>query len=103
MYFHAPLHRLLLTWSTNNNAKCRAIFKMLVEANADIEQLDGLGDSPLLLAAGAMIIDPGKDIGRTLVPHIPPLRALLDAGADIKKTAKVTTRTARAMECYLLL
>ena len=85
----APLHHLILIWSAKSNAACQTIFQILLEAKVDIEQLDGLGNSPLLLAAGASITDPTDGMGKTKTePYLPALSALIAAGADITKTSR---------------
>ena len=73
-----PLHHLVQDWGTHNDKECRAILNMLVKANVDLEQLDGRGNTPLLIAAGA----PDRSNRRHL--NLPAIQPLLDAGADVK-------------------
>ncbi|KAM0421202.1 hypothetical protein ACHAPT_010922 [Fusarium lateritium] len=74
-----PLHRLVHKWHGKTDSACRAIFPMLVEAGADLEQLDGRGNTALLIAAQAST----QCLQFSL--HAPALRALLEAGADVNK------------------
>ncbi|CAM1510896.1 Fc.00g084090.m01.CDS01 [Cosmosporella sp. VM-42] len=77
-----PLHHLVERWGDDNDLACRAILRMLIKAGLNLEQLDGRGNTALLLVAGAM-----RGSGRSSL-HVPALRALLEAGADVKATDK---------------
>src|SRR3569833_2108636 len=72
----APLHHLVEVWGKKNNIECQAIFQVLIDAGADVEQLDGNGTTPLFLLCG-----PGGGRGPS---HVPAIRALLDAGAELE-------------------
>jgi ankyrin repeat protein len=76
-----PLHRLVYAWNLDNNSACRAILRMLIRANVDLEQLDGRGDTALLVAAGA----PERSEQRGKL-HLSAMQSLLEAGANIKAT-----------------
>ncbi|CAK4031069.1 hypothetical protein FOQG_06417 [Lecanosticta acicola] len=97
-----PLHRLLQTWSEENDSQCTAILRLLLGAGAQIEQLDGRGDTALLIAAG--------DEGYHKRVCISAMRALLAAGADPQQrdrkgdTALLRTfRTCRKLDALRLL
>ncbi|TPX18342.1 uncharacterized protein E0L32_011753 [Thyridium curvatum] len=78
-----PLHQLVRDWADANGAACQAILDMLLEAGADVDQLDFRGDTALLVAAGA----PG--LGNNRGPlRVRAIRALLAAGADANKAQK---------------
>lgn len=77
-----PLHRLVLSWYDKNDAACRTVFRLLLDAGADLEQLDGKGNTALLIAAGAT----DRDMYYRWL--IPATSALLAAGADVSKTTR---------------
>ncbi|KAJ4258844.1 hypothetical protein NW762_007931 [Fusarium torreyae] len=74
----APIHELVSNWKEENNSACRAILRLLVEAGADLEQLNGSKNTALLVAAGVS----------TWYTHhsmcSPALKALLKEGANAK-------------------
>jgi ankyrin repeat protein len=74
-----PLHRLVQEWSDANNAACQQVLKLLINANVDMGQLDGRGNSALLRASG------GHNTSGSRV-HLHAMRSLLEAGADVKVT-----------------
>lgn len=76
-----PLHRLVTAWNEENDAACRAALGSLIKANVDLEQLDNDGNTALLVAAGASRNGQGS-------VHIGAIRALLEAGADVKKKTR---------------
>ncbi|KAF3059647.1 Ankyrin-2 [Daldinia childiae] len=76
----APIHCLVTSWRDDNDSSCQAILRMLLEAGADLEQVDSEKNTALLLAAGA----PLRSSWTT--PRVLALKALLEAGADLNKT-----------------
>lgn len=74
-----PLHCLVQSWDLTNVKECQAVFRLLIRANVDLEQLDGRGDTAMLVAAGA----PRKG-GRGYLCAA-AIQTFLDAGADIKR------------------
>ncbi|VUC35027.1 unnamed protein product [Clonostachys rosea] len=75
----APLHCLVRSWTDQNDKDCRAILKLLLNAGADLEQVSGSGNTPLLIAAG------GSETNYRAQGHSFALKALLEAGADVTK------------------
>lgn len=73
----APIHHLVEAWQERNDSLCRAVLRLLLKAGADLEQLDGMGNTALLLSAGA------AGTGKL---HMSAMRALLAAGADVRRT-----------------
>ncbi|KAK4444770.1 ankyrin repeat-containing domain protein [Podospora aff. communis PSN243] len=81
----APIHVLIDMWWEANDEECRAILQCLVKAGADLEQLDGDGDTPLAIALGSL--DSSSYPARRQL-NFPALQALIEAGADINRTLK---------------
>ncbi|KAF4981767.1 hypothetical protein FZEAL_2489 [Fusarium zealandicum] len=75
-----PLHRLVYRWLDNNDQACQAIFRLLIKAGADLEQVGHGGNTALHIAAGDV------DSYRESTARLRALRALIDAGADVNKT-----------------
>ncbi|KAH7129728.1 ankyrin repeat-containing domain protein [Dactylonectria estremocensis] len=78
----APLNRLIEVWNPDNNVACRTILNMLIQAGADVDQPNGLGQTALLLTAGLNT--------RGSWPkqkQLDAMRALLEVGADITATS----------------
>ncbi|OIW33037.1 ankyrin [Coniochaeta ligniaria NRRL 30616] len=75
----APLHNLIAHWGDENDSACRHILQMLIKADADLEQVDGSGNTALLIAAGA----PRPQVASGSL-HVPAMRALLERGASVK-------------------
>ena len=84
----APIHALVNVWRESNDEACRAILQSLIGAGADLEQLDGNGETALFLAVGNM--EYGSYPARRPL-RLPALRALLEAGADVHRTRKGKT------------
>ncbi|MBE3041208.1 ankyrin repeat domain-containing protein, partial [Candidatus Bathyarchaeota archaeon] len=78
----APIHKLVLSWHEKNDTACQAIFQLLLKEGADLEQLDGKGNTALLIAAGAT----EREYHRRDI--LSATRALLAAGADAQKTTR---------------
>lgn len=76
----APIHRLVESWNDENDRASLEVLRLLLKGGADIEQLDGRGRTPLLIAAGSTY---RQNIG---VVKVPALRALLSAGANTSMT-----------------
>lgn len=79
----APLHRLVQSWNYNNDAACQVILRILLDAGADMEQLNDDGVTALLLAASFSC---RFSFSSSIVPCVPALRALLASGANVKAT-----------------
>uniref|UniRef100_A0A0B7KAB4 NACHT domain-containing protein n=1 Tax=Bionectria ochroleuca TaxID=29856 RepID=A0A0B7KAB4_BIOOC len=78
----APLHCLVTSWTDQNDKDCRAILRLLLNAGADLEQVSGAGNTPLLIAAGSSETQYQSPIRSSA------LKALLEVGADISKESK---------------
>ncbi|KAI9164028.1 Ankyrin-2 [Paramyrothecium foliicola] len=76
----APLHQLIQAWDNCEDSACKAIFSKLVRAGADLEQVDGFGQTPLMIA-----VSETRHSGEGLTSPS-ALKALLMAGADTGKT-----------------
>jgi ankyrin repeat protein len=87
----SPLHRLVRTWGKDNDGASRTILWMLLDAGADLEQTTGAGNTALLLAANS----DEKTYRTALRPYA--LRALLEAGADIRKECRGRTALHHAL------
>ncbi|RGP73565.1 hypothetical protein FLONG3_6302 [Fusarium longipes] len=74
----APIHHLIQGWNDSNNAECRNILKVLLQAGAGIDQPNGVGRTALLEAADG---PPGPDM--RLGHCNPAVKALIEEGADI--------------------
>ncbi|KAL5602094.1 hypothetical protein FOBRF1_009627 [Fusarium oxysporum] len=73
-----PLHHLVETWEDKNDSDSQEVLRMLLKAGADLERFDGHGRTPLIISAQ----DPRySDETRN---HLPALRALVRAGANVK-------------------
>ncbi|CAI6094184.1 unnamed protein product [Clonostachys chloroleuca] len=78
----APLHCLVTSWTEQNDKDCRAILRLLLNAGADLEQVSGAGNTPLLIAAGSSETNYQSPVRNSA------LKALLEVGADITKESK---------------
>ncbi|CAG9982277.1 unnamed protein product [Clonostachys byssicola] len=78
----APLHCLIMYWEEQNDKDCRAILRLLLKAGADLEQVSGAGNTPLLIAAGS------SENGYQFPVRNSALKALLEVGADITKESR---------------
>ncbi|KAK6953252.1 hypothetical protein Daesc_005553 [Daldinia eschscholtzii] len=76
----APIHSLAKSWLVYNDSSCRAILRLLIGAGADLEQPDSVNQTAIIKAAGLLPRN-----RRTLIP-LPCVKALAEAGADLKKT-----------------
>ncbi|KAK4184548.1 ankyrin repeat-containing domain protein, partial [Podospora australis] len=85
---YAPIHSLVQVWDEQNDETCRSILRNLVDAGADLEQLDGNVLTPLLLAVGSVQYGSWLASGAL---HLHALRALLEAGADFNRVHKGKT------------
>lgn len=76
----APIHCLVQAWKPANDSTCRRILRLLLEANVDIDQLNGNGDTALLMAAGCQ----DRYRLRQYPANQDAIRALVNAGASVK-------------------
>jgi ankyrin repeat protein len=75
----APIHRLVEQWNDSNNAECQNILEVLLKAGADIDQLNGEGQTALLQAA-SYSKGPYSRSGHCF----PSVKALVEVGANVK-------------------
>ncbi|KAM7217481.1 Ankyrin repeat-containing domain protein [Rhypophila decipiens] len=80
-----PIHALVQIWQEDNHEACCTILKCLVEAGADLEQLDGNGETAFTLAAGS--VDYGSYPERRVL-RLLALQALIEAGANVHRPLK---------------
>ncbi|KAM7190149.1 Ankyrin repeat-containing domain protein [Rhypophila sp. PSN 637] len=80
-----PIHALVEIWREDNHEACRSILKCLVEAGADLEQLDGNGETAFTLAAGS--VDYGSYPERRVL-RLLALQTLIEAGANVHRPLK---------------
>ncbi|CAH0047278.1 unnamed protein product [Clonostachys solani] len=78
----APLHCLVTSWTDKNDKDCRAILRLLLDAGADLEQVSGSGNTPLLIAAGSSETNYRSNVRNSA------LKALLEVGADVTGASK---------------
>ncbi|KAF4340900.1 ankyrin-3 [Fusarium beomiforme] len=72
-----PLHRLAEVWHGKNDSDSYQVLRMLVKAGADLERLDGLGRTPLLVAVQ------NPPYGSESQNQLPALKALVREGVNI--------------------
>ncbi|KAJ4018334.1 hypothetical protein NW752_005449 [Fusarium irregulare] len=77
----APIHELAHQWEEDNGSECQGILKLLLKAGADIDQPNSQGNTALLEMAGFR-----RSFWNTSGKCCPAVKALIEAGADVKVT-----------------